>query len=340
MSLLIKDIATAKKYVNVLFNNNTSSLADFIAAETKFLLPVLGQDIYNILLDEADVTDSDFADLIEYARRVVGPLAYWLDLGTMQTKITDTGIGTFVNTNMDASHRWEYEQLKNSLADKGCMALDMMLQHLFENKEYYDWSIPDERKIFFKNGKDFNTYFPVYQCWRVFESFVPLITQVEDQYIRSTIGDEFFEELRDKYLPLTSADEKNEDTGDDATALTAEETKAVDLIKKAVANLTIKKACEILPVRISDYGFTTELTRNPEMVQQGQANAPANQLSLLYTSVERTGESYLVKLTDYLNATASDTIFATYFASSFYVSPDEAALVANPNTLRASVFGL
>lgn len=336
---LIKDIATAKKYVNVLFNNSESSLADITSAEMEFLLPILGEELYQQLLVEADVTDSDYADLIELARRAVGPLAYWMDLGSIQTKITDNGLGTFNNTNMDASHRWEFEQLKETLANKGCAALDQMLQHLFENAEYYSWTAPDDLNIIFTSGKDFAKYFPLYQPHRVFMNLRPLIKQVEDQYIRPAIGDAFFEELRDALLPQQTSDETNEDEGDDATALTAEEKIATDIIKKAVANLTIKTAIETLPVRISPAGFTVEMQRNNEMVQQGQNNAPANQMSLMYQSVERTGESYVLQLQDYLNKKASGSVFATYFASSYYVAPADAVLVADPNSLRV-VYGM
>ncbi len=342
---LINDIATARKYVRINFNVNEATLADITAAEWRFLVPILGQDLYETLLAEVTEDGSDYADLIEKCRRVVGPLAYWMDIGFLQTQITDSGIKTQSNDNMQAAHRWEFDELREALADKGCMAIEQLLQHLFQNKTYYDWTVPDNYDIIFQDAQDFAKYFPLKdQPFRIFESLRVLIRQAEDQFIRPLIGDTFFEYLRDLLKNNNDNDDTIEDTGDDAPALSAQNAKAISLIKKAVANLTIKMAIETLPVKIGSNGFTVILGRAEDRSFEGEQNADAGSMLLLYNSVDATGNNYLQQLFSYVNSIASDTVFPIFFSSSYYVLPiapvlDDNGFAATPNTLRTGIFG-
>jgi hypothetical protein len=315
---LITDIATARQYVKVNFTNGESSLADMSAADARFLVPVLGQTLYNTLL--SSLTNPTYATLIDLCRKAVAPLAYWMDLPNMQTQITDRGVGTFTSNNMDSAHRWEFEQLRESLAEKGCWALEQLLQHLYDNATTYTWTPADEYKLIFLTGKEFYKYFPVFQPYRTFETLRQQVRQVEDNYVRVLIGDDFFEELRDKANP------------------SAAEKKAIAAMKKAVANLTIKKALEVLPIKISEYGLTVMLSRNPDRTMQGEENAPTPQLSLMYKSVERDGETYLLKLKNYLDATASVSVFTNYFNSDFYSAPT--TVKTDRNSTRVGIVGL
>lgn len=318
---LITTIETAKLYVKLNYNNSSSALADMAAADTRFLLPVLGQTLYDAILEDIELDTPLLADLTTLCYKAVAPLAYWMDLPTMQTKITDNGISTFDNASQMAAHRWEYEALRDSLADKGCFAMETLLQHLFDNAETYEWTLPDDYKLIFLTGKEFNKYFPLYQPYRTFESMRPVLRKVEDEYIKSVIGEDFFEELRDNDAPTTA------------------EAAAIKLLKKTAANFTIKAAIEMLPVKLSSYGFTVLLSAN-EKPPQGEGDAPDNKLSLMHASAERSGQSYLLQLQSYLNTNASETVFATYYASVYYTSPATTAETVNPNSTRNGIFRL
>lgn len=318
MAALINDIDTLRSYgVKVNMINEDSSLADIEGAQLRFLLPLLGQTLYDSVV-AVGITDSPLKNLVDLCCRAVAPLAYWMDLPFLQTNISDKGIGTFESDNMQAAHRWEFEQLRDALADKGCQAIETLLQHLFDNKTTYNWALPVEYKTSFLTGKEFSKYFPLFQPYRTFENLRPLVVQVEDQYIRPTIGDAFFEELRDK------------------TAPSEKDKRAIYLLKKAVANLTIKTAIEVLPVKLSVDGFTV-LLQATEKANQGEEAAPGGQLDKTYASVDRSGESYLVHLKEFLNANASD--FATFKASSYYKPPVAAGEERNPNAC-SKIFGL
>lgn len=305
-----------KNYVKVNFTNSTSSLPNLTRAEERFLLPVLGQTLYDAVV--STTPDPAHETLITYCKWVVAPLAYWLELPMIQTQLTDTGLRTAENENYTAAHKWEFEKILASLEEDGCWALERLIKYLFDNAETLSWTAPDEYKIIFKTATEFKRFYPIHQPYRTFESLRPLVTQVQDQYIITSIGEDFFEELRTY-------------DASDANIL-----KAIMLVKKAVANLTIMRAVEVMSVRVTREGFSVQLG-DADVQNTGQGNAPENQLSMLHRQCQQNGEGYLNQLKEFLNENASASVFATYFGSDYYVDPDDDVEDANEN--RTGVYG-
>jgi hypothetical protein len=314
---LITTISEVKDYVKVNFTNERSSLPNMTRAEERFLLPILGQTLYNAVIavpTASPVTD----ELITYCKYAVAPLAYLLELPFIQTQLTDTGLRTAENENYTAAHKWEFEKIAAALEEDGCWALERLIKYLYANASTYSWTPTDEYKIIFKHAEEFKKYFPLHQPFRTFENLRPLITQIQDQYIITSIGETFFEELR----TYAAAD--------------ANTLKAILLLKKAVANLTIMRAVEVMSVRVTREGFTVQLS-DSETASTAQANAPENQLSMTRNQCQLNGESYLNELKEFLNDTATASVFATYFDSDYYTDPT--ATVTDQNTNRKGVYG-
>jgi hypothetical protein len=336
MASLINDKETVRRFVKINFINDTSSLPDFALAAERHLIPIIGQDMYDELLDQ--VTDFDFPaegedpveiedeELVEKCRAVIAPLAYMDQLAVIQAQITDSGIKTTNTENLQAAHRWEYNEVKDHLVDKGSFATDSLLKFLFANKDDYEpWTDSQEYKdansLVIKTGEEFNKYFSVSQPYRVWWDLRPVINEVQDLYIKSTIGDEFLDELN----------------ANDAPAV--EEKAALVLIKKALTHFAIVKAIEKKSVKIGPEGFTTKVIgAYSESVGFDDAQAPDNQLSLLYNSCDNSANSYLIQLQEYLNEKATDELFATYKASKYYTAPTTTPAVS-PNANR-KIFGM
>jgi hypothetical protein len=313
---LITTISEVKEYVKVNFTNSSSSLPYMTKAEERFLLPILGPTLYAAVM--ADTPDAAYDQLITYCKYAVAPLAYLLELPFIQTQLTDSGLRTAENENYTAAHKWEYEKVAAGLEEDGCWALERLIKYLFDNASTLSWSPSDEYKIIFQSAAEFKKFYPLHQPFRTFESLRPLITQIQDQYIIASIGDDFFEELR-VYA------------GADANHL-----KAIVLIKKAVANLTIMRAVEVMSVRVTREGFTVQLS-DSETASTAQANAPENQLSMTRNQCQLNGESYLNELKEFLNETATASVFAAYFGSDNYTDPT--VEVEDQNTNRKGVYG-
>lgn len=327
MQSLINDKDTAKEFVRINFINDVSSLPDFTLAAERFLIPIIGQDLYDELL--AEVTGEDPIEQVELVRKcraVIAPLGYMMELATIQTQLTDAGLRSISTENMQAAHRWEYNEVKESLEDKGAYAIDALLKFLFANAEDYEaWTDSEEYQEaagqLFRTGADFNKYFRLHQPYRTWWELRPVISEVEDFYIHSAIGETFYEQLKDE-----------PDASDETMA-------AVVMIKKAVAHLTIVKAIEKLSVKITPQGFTILLSAgSTDAANSGDAAVRDPQLSMLHDSCTRSGESYLVKLVEYLNATASASLFADYFSSDKYVAPSTEEAISKNDTRK--IFGM
>lgn len=311
MAIVTNDKALVKEFIRINFINNLSSFPAWETAEDRFLRPIIGDDMYDMLTDIIADQDPTALDLeyLKKARAVVVPLAYLIELPLIHAQVTDAGLRVVSTENMIAAPRWAFNEVKDYLQRQGEHAIEGLLKFLYKNQDEFDpWTgsaeYTEANSLIFKTGEDFNKYFHLAQPQRMYWLFRPLIREVEAFYIASSIGEEFLDELKALAVP-----------GD-------EEKKAIDLIKKAVAQLTIVKAIEKLSVMISEMGFTVKvLGAYSESVNSDVQDAPSSAVSILYESCQRSGDAYQLQLKEYLNANASAQLFNTYFDSSYYVPP-------------------
>ncbi|MDP9231001.1 MAG: hypothetical protein M3O67_10090, partial [Bacteroidota bacterium] len=95
--------------VKVSYFSADTGIADMQAAEERFIAPLLGETLYELII--ADAPDALYDPLIVKVKRAIAPLAYWLELPNIQSQITDGGLGTFTSDKHQPLHRWEYEAL-------------------------------------------------------------------------------------------------------------------------------------------------------------------------------------------------------------------------------------
>lgn len=301
MVSLVTNIATVRKYMKVAFVNQSAMMPDFEAAQKKYVIPILGKVLYQVMETESLTMAEEPTELLKLVLRAVIPLAYFNDLAMVATQITDMGVGVTQATHFQNAPRWQFLELKKNLEDKGCAALEELLIYLNEDKpEETVWTIPDNYDLLLNTGKAFNQYYPISQPYRTFESIRPLAKAIETDVIIPLIGEEYFNILKTKATP------------------TALEKQVIQLVKKAIAYLTIKVSAELLPVNISADGFTVSLSHNNDQPNQGQQQAESTQMSVLVNSCDAQGKSYLSMLSELLNGRASTTIFPEYFLSTFY----------------------
>lgn len=304
---LIKDndIVTLRKYVKMSFTTTSvNSMPDLDGAEREYLIPILGDEVYAELDDQVQTNTVTWGSLLNLCRAAIAPLAVYSDLPFMQASIEDGGIRTTATDHKQPVHQWEYKNIQQALLDKGSKALDQLIQHLLEKGDDYGWDNADTKASYFRTGADFNKYAPIYQPNVTFQQLKPLIAEVEDHFIRAAIGDAFFEELRDKANPGK------------------EEKYVYVLIKKAIANYTILRAVERLPVKITSYGLLATI-ENTSRESMPVTPAGSEQLNILMQSAQREGDSYHIQFMQFLNATAaaSDTVFTTFKNSTYYKPP-------------------
>lgn len=295
----INDIASAG--LKISFSSNNARLPDFEYYEQMYLVPLLGSSLYNVLVTSG--VPNTHTRLRILALRASVSLAYWHELPFQHGNISDTGVFVITNENHSAAPRWVFEKMRESLAEKGLTAIELMLQELHQNKATFNWEPPAEHKdSCFLHAAQFNQFVRLHQPYRTFDTLRPLVRQVEEEHLHNAMGASFYKAL------LTSTEEASQ-------AL-------VLLIRKAVAQLTLKAALAVLPVRIGVEGVTVFLRDNNDTPQQGRSNAPSETLNLAYKNADENGRSYLIDAISFLRANASATVFADYFNSSYYRAPN------------------
>lgn len=318
---LITDKEILRQFVRINFINDVSSLPDFDLAAARYLIPATGQDMYDDIV--ANVNEVAYEDVVKLSRAVIGPLGYLMELATIQTQLTDAGLRSISTEHSAAAHRWEYNEVKDHLEDKGAYALEALIKYLFE-LQYPLWTASDEykelNKLIFKTGDEFNKYYTLHHPHRSFWELRPWMMEVQDLYINSTIGEDFFMEMRDKVNPSEL------------------EKKVIILVKKAVAQYTIVAAIEKGLLKKTVKGFTVMIASgNADSSNAGDTAATDNALDMTYKSCTRTGDSYLVQLKELLDKNATAEILTTYFESSYYTNPT--TIVCDRNKSR-KIFGL
>lgn len=302
---LIKNIDTLKQFVKVNFTNQTSQMPDIQGCENRYIIPLIGSEIYadmQALADANNVADP----LLKLLRAAIAPLTYYKDLPVIHLQIGDKGINTFVSENVKSAARWEFNSLRDYFAEEGSTALEVLIQYLYDNKADLEWAIPDEYKNVFLTGKEFSAYFPLYQPYRTFEFLRTCCRTAEEEFIRPNLGDDVFEDLRDNYATTEDSRIKN----------------IIKLLKKATAFQTVKLACDLLPVKYGGSGFTVVLSGyGSESANPSDNSATPEQIILLRKQCETNAESYMQQLRTYMNANASSEFFPDYFNSTLYKSP-------------------
>lgn len=325
--MLLKTIAEVKAVLRISNLDEDSSLPDIASAEETYIIPAIGQTLYDNLNDSYNADPSELTsieqDLVKKIQKPLAAFAYLDDIGLIHARITDAGIRRTTTDNMPAAYRWEVDEVKNALYNRAYQGLESMLTFLEKYKDQFvDWTTSEaykrRTKYLIKNGYDFSDQFTLYHPLRTYNSLFGILGDVEGLYVVQTIGETFFNEL--KALSVPSADEKI----------------VMDNLKKSIAHYCIMHAAEKLPVRISEYGFTVHQANGNDSGDSSQGHAPDNNLSMLIKSCERDGNNYLLKAKQYLDQKASAVLFPTYFSSAYYSNPTTTA--SDDGNARRKIF--
>ena len=315
----ITNLLQFKSYVPVNFTSTqTATMPNMEVADEDILWPVLGEAFYNTILASSD---AKYDRLKELARRAVAPLALMKSLAIKQVKVSDMGLHSVQTADAMPAPRWAFKELENSLANDGTKALEKLWEYLYVQDNTFGWTNPHPYRTMFAGGKVFSYYYYLHQPNRLFASLLPLIAEVEEHYLFVAIGKDFAIGLRDKVSP------------------TALELQAFNLIRHAVANLTIFVACKKLAINIGPNGFNILFGDGGDTYDKGKSDSSNTEKQALAVQCENDGLRWLGQLKALLNTNASTTVFATYFTSSLYKSPTTPA-VTDPNNLRSAVIAL
>lgn len=330
--MLIKSIETLKGFLP---NPNAGVAWESIAgslrsAELKYLVPVIGADLYQLISEayEVNALSTEETALLPYLQEPVAHLAMYLYSFQADVSLSDVGVQRVETTTNKTAYKYQLLALRDSFLDAGYEAIERLLVYLEKNASLFSaWQDSDARtaanELLIRSGRELRQYYTTLrQPERTYASMISIIRAVEDLSFTKLLGDQY-------------AELKAHDVANDATLL---ERTVLTTLKKALAHLALGKAIVQIDVRLDDTGATQVGSGRVDMNRGEDSNrAGASGVDKLALSrqCEDIGLNYLDTAVRYLNTNASPTVFATWYGK----LQDEALASPKPSNVNSTLNG-
>jgi hypothetical protein len=243
-------------------------------------------------------------ELLEMVRKPLALYALWLGADEFGVSISSQGIQVIESPTHKTAPQYRVQNLKENWIRRANTALDLALKFLDENKDDYPGYEPQDADLFIRTTLEFNSEVDIRESRRVFVSLKPIIRSVENKYIRPTLSAELFDELKEAW-------QSNEE-------LASEQTAILDLIRPALAHLTMARALLEISIDVLDWGIFDTAGNTFANVSSKQASNK-DRISIMTEANQRDGEAELKALQQFLDETASEDVYPAYFHSTRYV---------------------
>lgn len=266
--------------------------------ERDYIIPAISQDQYNNLHTayQTSSTDADQDALLAKIRVPLASFAYMLWIPWGQVQINSSGIQISVSENMKTAFAWQIENLERSASKSGFSGLEALLEFLETNKATYTlWAASDSytesKEHFINTAKEFSDACDLKVTRRTYMLVKSMMSRLEKTVIKNTIGSDTYDSIKAQIL---------------SGSISSSNEELLDLIRPAVANLTLAKALTILSIQVDELGISVLST--PVTNASAKINTPANanHLSSLQKQCQTEGESFLQQLETKVNEDDED----------------------------------
>lgn len=305
MPTLINNTETLKTQLGGIQKSlDFKTIEPFVAiAERRFVKTAIGEDFFNFLCNS---TDPNYATVKTLAVRATAWYAYFLALPHLRIVTGDLGVMMNQPARTTMAPKWAHTDLASSAAELADAAMEDLLGELDSlpaESAYTAWTASAgfraNRKSFIRNATQLTESLPVIQNRR--RTYLALrfyLSKAEDTIVRGIVTDAVLESLKVKYT-------------DTPATLTTQEQRLLKLIADLVAPYALYRAIPALRLRVESDGLYVQ-TIDDSMKNQAPTTYPAvDELRKEMQNTYLEAEAALVK---YLDATATDTLFPTYYA--------------------------
>jgi hypothetical protein len=337
---LTKTIDEIKEMLPSFISNlsDTESLPNFNNIEYKYLVPIIGIDLYNDIHTKYNTDALGMADLeknlLKKMRLVAVAYGYHDGLAMGHLTLTDNGVRKILPKDTQGVARWEFEKLQANLLNTALDATEVLLNFLFNNKgDFALWTASNEYKSFnsllIKSGTEFNGFYTLYQPLTTYYSIRNAVSIAQKQYIEEGLGKSLFKYILEKQAP------------DDTL------TDIIEKLKQALAYFTITKCCKQYNVRFSLEGFTVLSDGgSPDHADHaGRKQADPVQLESKMRESEKDGQFFMAQakydLSKYYVATGAplpDADFKSAYEAGPLKSFEDPANAVSGNEGRKGIF--
>jgi hypothetical protein len=326
--MLFKTIEEFAKHVTFNKSIELTTFEQYIKdAENEFLIPIIGQDLYDKLNTDYNASNtalaSPFNILLEKCQSAIAPMAFSLYIPFGHAQVSKVGIQNSSTETNKTAFQWQIKQLVEASQTKAHSRAAKLMSCLFNSTYDFgtEWTESDEY-LRFKNLLvttiiDFNKYTSKPVSFYAFFNFYSLMLMAEDNDCASIISPEYLEELRTKKV----ADSLNDD-----------DKKVVKDLQSAIVSLTLARACEEYMIDFNSLGIT--VSRESETLNNtSKEPAEARERNQFIQAKKTQANHVLNKLKTYLNTNADS--FTTFKESVFYTPPAEPIQI---NSQESTIF--
>jgi len=313
MIRLINNLSQVLSAASINVSNTIENWYPYIEeAQETFIRPVLGDPLYLLLRETADRViqqpgqpspESRLIELLDMVQKPLALYALWLGADEFGVSVSSQGIQVIETQTHKTAPQYRVQNLKENWIRRANTSLDLVLKFLDEHREDYPSYICQDADLLIRSTPEFNSEVDIRESRRVFVSLKPVIRSVERKYIRPALSSELFDELK-------SAVKSN-------TVLTDDQRALMDLIRPALAHLTMARALMEISIDILDWGIFDTAGNTFTNVSSKQASNQ-ERIALMAEANQRDGEAELKALQQFLDETASETVYPLYFHSSRY----------------------
>lgn len=321
--MFFKTIDEFQVYAGV---NNTGLTLDTIQPAIRLasaeIKRILGTTFYTSVLAAytAATTEAPLtgwrAELVGLIQPALANLAMVPALDIIQTQVSDAGVQINSTSTRSTAFRWQIQDRKALHSQQASAALDDLLAYLEENIDEADftaWATSEAAtaaaELLINRTEDFNREVDIRGSRLTFQKLLPLLRKSERFELEPLLGPDFLEELRELL--------KDRDLADPEKKLLE------DYIRPALAHMVLARALRENAYRLN--GDTLELAvflDNPSGNRQQLTTLNTTELLMQQrTRAENDARTYVARLLAYLNTTASESVFATFFGSDRYTPP-------------------
>lgn len=312
--MLFQTTEELKQFLPVTESFGFDDLSRFIeVAEREDIIIYLSQEEYDTLhtaYHNSDISQPPDTDLLKLVRIPLANMAMFKFIPFGNVNIGKAGFTVTETTSEKIASNARTEDLKDACLEAYHQGIEQLLLFLEANTAIYtDWASSDAateyKSCFINTAIEFHKWFAINKSRRIFVSVKAIMQRVELMHIKSITGEDLYDEIK------TQIEDDN---------ISAANQLLLDIIRPAVANLTIASATVELPLLFSRQGIGTigtyasaegGISRNPGTAQQ---------LSALGSHAEAQGKNFLRQLEKFLYANHGD--YPLYEADdTVYVEP-------------------
>ncbi len=304
--MLINSITEIKTFLPIGVGNDFMRLKPHIVnAETKYIIPLIGQVMYEELQEFYDVVpianptevQEKTLELLNKTQHAIIHLAYFVGYDFLNISVTDTGFKRLETETKKGLYKYQEDNLKQYFSDAGFNTLDSILVFLEKNIESFSEFKASPNRTILKSSflptvkivEDIP--YNIFGSRLTFLNLKPHVAFIQDTVIRKYIGEELYQEILTEMVKDTPAEKV---------------TQILPYIRKPLIYLASAMLMEETGATLGNHGLYFEKLNNVSPDNRIKQPSSEERIAALVSRNRNIGNAYLDALKSYLLANIED----------------------------------